>query len=147
MKQTIISLLMLFLPVIAHAESVEIDDIYYNLITKAKQAEVTENPNKYKGNVVIPSSVVYNDVTYSVTSIGYNAFSDCYVLKSVTIPNSVTTIGECAFSWCNYLTSITIPNSVTSIGDFAFKDCSRLTSVTIPNSVTCIGDYAFYNCI
>ena len=75
-----------------------------------------------------------------------DAFSGCYRLTSVTIPNSVASIGEAAFFECRGLTSVTIPNSVTSIGDRAFCRCYRLTSVTIPNSVTSIGDEAFGNC-
>ena len=146
MKQTLLSLLMMLLPLMAHAEAVEIDGIYYNLITKGKVAEVTQNPNKYTGNVVIPSSVVYNDVTYSVTSIGNEAFRKCYDLTSITIPNSVTAIGNSAFGGCVGLTSITIPNSVTSIGQYTFDSCSGLTSITIPNSVTSIGNYAFNGC-
>jgi hypothetical protein len=51
---------------------------------------------------------------------------------SYLIPNSVTSIGDNAFSECYSLTSVTIPNSVTSIGtrfvNYAFADCSRLTS-------------------
>jgi hypothetical protein len=54
----------------------------------------------YSGNVVIPSSVKYDGKTYSVTSIGIGAFSDCSGLTSVTIPNSVTSIGESAFYGC-----------------------------------------------
>ena len=123
MKQTIISLLMLLLPLMAHAEAVEIDGIYYNLINKVKQAEVTTNPNGYKGNIVIPSSIVYNDVIYSVTSIGGGAFQYCRDLTSVTIPNSVTSIGGGAFYSCSGLTSVTIPSSVTSIGRSAFRNC------------------------
>ena len=130
----------------AFAEAVEIDGIYYNLVTKIKQAEVTKNPNKYTGTVNIPETVSYNDVTYSVTSIGNTAFYSCFGLTSVTIPNSVTSIGGGAFSSCSGLTSVTIPNSVTSIGGSAFYGCSGLTSVTIPNSVTSIVDYAFYSC-
>ncbi len=84
--------------------------------------------------------------TYSVTSIGDNAFYDCSSLYSVTIPNSVTSIGSNAFRDCSSLTSVTIPNSVTSIGEDAFEDCSSLTSITIPNSVTSIEEGVFHGC-
>ena len=82
----------------------------------------------------------------SVTSIGWNAFENCYNLKSIEIPNSVTSIGGSAFSYCSGLTSIEIPNSVTSIGWNTFYYCSGLTSVTIGNGVTSIGEGAFRDC-
>ena len=74
------------------------------------------------------------------------AFSSCYSLQSITIPNSVTNIGDYAFGSCKSLQSVTIPNSVTSIGDEAFSWCKSLQSVTIQNSVTSIGDGAFSGC-
>ena len=124
--------------------------LYYN-ITSDNTVEVTyysstTDNNYVSGDVVIPSSVTNNGTTYSVTSIGDAAFSDCSGLTSVTIPNSVTSIGERAFASCSGLISVTIPNSVTSIGDYAFYLCRGLTSVTIPNSVTSIADYAFEGC-
>ena len=137
---------MMLLPLMANAETVEIDGIYYNLINKGNAAEVTENPNKYTGNVVIPSSVVYNDVTYSVTYIGDGAFSYCSGLTSITIPNSVKSVGNYAFQDCSGLISITIPNSVTSVGSYTFQDCSGLTSIIIPNSVTSMGGGTFQGC-
>ena len=82
----------------------------------------------------------------SVKSIGDKAFSGCYSLQSVTIPNSVKSIGDEAFRLCESLQSVTIPNSVTSIGDEAFSGCESLQSITIPNSVTKIGDEAFSSC-
>ena len=127
--------------------STKIGDLYYNLDATNQTAEVTsQNSGKYSGNIIIPSSVTYNSVSYSVTSIGNEAFWYCDGLTSVTIPNSVTSIRESAFDGCSGLTSVTIPNSVTSIEYGAFYGCSGLTSVTIGNSVTSIGDYAFNGC-
>ena len=126
--------------------STKIGDLYYNLDATNKTAEVTSNRDQYAGAIIIPSSVTYNSVTYSVTSIGDYAFQDCSSLTSVTIPNSVTSIGNYAFAGCSGLTSIAIPNSVTSIGGLAFYFCTGLTSIAIPNSVTSIGNSAFYYC-
>jgi hypothetical protein len=82
----------------------------------------------------------------SVTSIGDEAFKICLDLTSITIGNGVTSIGEKAFYFCNSLTSITIPDGVTSIGEGAFQTCTNLTSITIPDGVTSIGRNAFWNC-
>ena len=146
----------MFLPMAARAFTGEavVDGINYYIVTKAKTAEVRAFPYsleisdipKYKGNIVIPESIVYEGFECSVTSIGNSAFSSCNELNSVVIPNSVTAIGNNAFNHCSSLFSLTIPNSVSSIGAFAFFSCSGLTSITIGESVISIDEDAFENC-
>ncbi|MBO5134332.1 MAG: leucine-rich repeat domain-containing protein [Bacteroidaceae bacterium] len=85
-------------------------------------------------NAFARSGVVSVVITVGVTSIGDNAFRDCYGLTSVFIPESVTSIGDDAFRGCINLTSITIPESVKNIGSYAFEGCSNLRKVKIHES-------------
>ena len=146
MKKLFTLLFTLLSTTVLSAYDFEVDGIYYDSWYNDNEVSVTykswNNPT-YSGSVLIPSTVTYNDITYSVTWIGGEAFEGCTGLTSITIPNSVTEIGGSAFEGCSSLTSITIPNSVTGIGYDAFKGCSSLTSITIPSSVKEIGSSAF----
>ena len=88
------------------------------------------------GALLIPDTVTYGGITYTVTAIGHIAFANCNELTSVTIPNTITSIGSGAFENCSGLTSISIPNSVTNIGDMAFSHCSSLTSILVASGNT-----------
>ena len=93
-----------WLPSLAH--DFEVDGGFYNKISDNTVAVTYKGDtwdnysNEYIGNVVIPTSVKYNGVTYSVTSIGERAFRDCDSLTSIQIPNSVTSIVDDAFLDC-----------------------------------------------
>ena len=129
-------LLALLLPATATAYDFKIDGIYYNIIND-NEVQVTfdwEAGCSYTGAVNIPPTVTYNGTTYSVTAIGFYAFSgseEDSPLTEITIPNSVTSIGEGAFENCARLTSITIPSSVSYIGDWAFYGCGGLTRIIV----------------
>ena len=63
---------------------------------------------------------------------------------SLTVPEilngiPVTAIGDKAFSQCYYLTDVTLPEGITHIGDFAFEDCTDIETLTIPGTVTSMG--------
>ena len=111
------AVLMLIATFPALAYDFKVGDIYYNVKDEtAKTVEVTYGDNKYSGTITISPSVTYNGITYSVTYIGWAAFSECYGLTSITIPNSVTSIGEWAFSDCDGLKTNIIQNPDVVIG-------------------------------
>ena len=129
MKQLLsctLMLLALMFPATATAHEFEVDGIFYNYIFD-NEIEVTyqgteywNNGDRYTGTVDIPSTVIYNGTTYTVSAIGDNAFYGCSGVTSVTIPNTIIYIGYYAFEGCYNLTDLTIPNSVININEGAF---------------------------
>ena len=98
MKKQLLLYVMMMLPMVASADAVEIDGIYYSLNSEENTAKVTKNTSGYyTGSVVIPDKVTYEITEYDVTSIGSSAFDGCSSLTSIDIPNSVTSIGNSAF--------------------------------------------------
>ena len=136
----------IFLSTSLFAYDVEKDGIYYNVVRKAKIAEVTNGEKKYSGEIKIPSTIIINDEEMTVSKIGAGAFDGCSSLTSVVIPATVTIIDNRAFMSCTSLSSIAIPNSVESIGEAAFYGCSSLSSIVIPNSVKNIARLTFEDC-
>lgn len=124
-----------------------INGVYYYLDDDALTAEVTFPRDTYSGNVIIYSTVTYDGKTYTVKSIGDNAFSGFPGVTSVSIPSTVETIGRWAFQGCSGITSFDL-KSVKVIGDMAFCNCSGLTTLTIfyDNNLTTIGAEAFRGC-
>ena len=140
-KSFLLLMVALLTTIATHAYDFQSGDLYYN-ITSDTTVEVTYqeywSASNYQGLTAasIPETVSYNGSTYSVTSIGNDAFEGCSSLTSIILPNSVTSIGDYAFLDCSSLTSITIPNSVTSIGNYAFSSCSSLTSIVVESGNT-----------
>jgi len=110
----------------------EVDGIYYRDLNGDK-AELIANEavmNNYKGDVVIPETVVYEGTTYEIVVIDGSAFNNCVELSSVVIGDRVTIIEDQAFTGCIGLTSVTIGSGVRGIGSKAFNYCSALQTVT-----------------
>ena len=81
-----------------------------------------------------------------VTSIGSNAFNECYSMISVKIPSGVVSIGESAFAYCYALSYCDVPSTVKSIGPSAFYECHNISTMNIPEGVTTIEEGTFMYC-
>ena len=159
MKKLSLLFLVLFISTgLLLSNGVQIGDLYYLLDETNHTAQVTYSVNNllyidqnYNGltSANIPETVEYEDVTYTVTSIGNLAFACHSTITSISIPETVTEIGTQAFD--NYeetgvLSSITMGSNVTSIGEWAFRNNIHLTSITIPTALTSITTQAFVDC-
>lgn len=119
------------------AEKVQIGDLYYNINPSTHLADVTWQfsypSDNYSGltTAIIPPTITYDSVDYTVTRIGEGAFHHCSTLKTISIPSSVTFIYSGAFDSCSGLTNITIPSSVTDMGEWVFVNCSSLVSIVV----------------
>jgi len=127
---------------------------------------------KPEGNVIIPQTVTYGGVTYTVTDIGNCALKGCTGVTGISIPSTITSIGNYAFYNCK-LTSLVIPSSMTEINQYAFSQCgddngmtvniagnattgtrietmaflnSKVSELTLGEGVTFVGDKAFWSC-
>ena len=120
---------------VANAQGVT---IYYNWTNNQTELTVTFKgssyssfSNEYSGDIIIPSSVTYNENTYPVTGINSSAFRDCTSLQSINFPSSLVSIGSYAFAGCSGLQSApAIPLGCT-LGNQIFKNCTGLTVVSL----------------
>ena len=158
MERKIVFILIALFTLSVSAEVVEIDGICYNLISKGNIAEVTGNPNHYyTGDIVIPETVTYNEVNYTVTTIKEKAFANCS-LNSIVIPSSITKICSEAFSygsvssvkikdlaaWCNInFESYFYTNPLTNASHLFLND-EEIHDLVIPDGVKTITKNAFY---
>ena len=145
---------MLLMPVLADAETVEIDGLYYNLMDKGNAAEVIKAPKGYAGEISIPETVTYEGKQYSVTSIGDMAFDKSNNLLAIHIPASIKRIGTNAFANCENLEKVFITNLTSwcniTFGELPFYyphklilNDTEITQLEIPNGITFVSDYSF----
>ena len=74
-----------------------------------------------------------------LTEIGKNAFSDCYSLKSINLPEGLAAMGMYAFQNNISLKEIVLPSTLSNIGNYAFKNCVALEKVNVPVLVSATG--------
>ena len=122
-----------------------------------------------QGDMIIPSEVMYNGKSYSVTIIVEGAFSGCSKLTSITLPPSLTFVSDNAFYGCNTLNAVYISdleaffkiryeidfdrgtpgsNNPLYYAGHLFLNGKEIKDLEIPNNITgingfaCVGWYA-----
>ena len=103
-------------------------------------------------DLVIPQEIEYNNMTFTINTIGERVFKGCNQLKTVTLPYTVTKIlGSSytdrggSFSHCSNLEKV-ILSGIEYIEDYAFYGCTKLNCVDFGNRLKRINRGAFYGC-
>ena len=117
-----------------------IDGLYYDLDTSNRTATVTYevdgtgNYASLPADVVIPESVEYNGVTFTVTKIADKAFANCTSMESICVPGTVTQVGDYR------------KESSTTPSTLPFYGCSSLKKVRIEDGEQpiALGSYCRY---
>ena len=83
-----------------------------------------------------------------VKTIGWQTFSGCTSLETITVPDTVVSFDFYAFKNCTALTDVVIgeDSGLTGVYEGAFYGCTSLKNIALPTTVTEISDYVFYNC-
>lgn len=95
------------------------------------------------------SEITSVELPEGITSIGNNAFTDCYQLFAVNGETSaIESIGDYAFYGCKKLEWLYLSESAAlgSIGAYAFGNCGSWFELIVPAAVTFIGEGAFSGC-
>ena len=132
-----------------------VDEIHYTVTSETDRTVEVTLHSTFSGPAIIPETVTYDNIVYTVTAITSVAFASTEI-TSVSIPATVTSIGEYAFLNCSSLTSVTInSNALVSAnhsphisGHGGFLDIfgSQVEEYVIGPSVVTVGQWTFYEC-
>lgn len=114
---------------IAQGEDFTVGNLKYQISWDKTSVSVSKADNvSLSGELVIPEMVHYEDVTYTVTSIGYSGFSYTDI-SSVKLPKTITDINSYSFYHCTKLETINLPTHIQYIGYGSLSGCSSLKHI------------------
>lgn len=94
-----------------------------------------------KGELMIPSVVDYEGVSYAVTEIEDNAFANSVEIKTVIIPESITVIGKNVFDGCENLEQIIFLNKkAPSMDKDSFQNVPSDVVIKVPENASGYSD-------
>lgn len=158
-KMKSIKLFIVLLALLGYVSSVNaakftVDNITYETLADEVTVKVSGFSFSLK-DVVIPSTVTYKNVEYSVVEIGKSALwgakfanNTWYYssMRTLTISEGVKTISASGIGYNQSLKEVYLPQSLVYIGEKAFYECSQIETIVIPDNVNYLGAFAFQYC-
>ena len=93
-----------------------------------------------ENELIIPSTITIDKVTYDVDSIAISKFTNKDKVKKLVIHDAaegmegIKTIDANSFSGCTNLATVFLPSSLEKIGEKAFDACSNIANLNIQHS-------------
>ena len=98
-------------------------------------------------DLVIPSTVRYNDVTYAVVAL-YNTQYNQNKVRTLTLPRTLRHINDNGLSDYRAITDIEIPANVERMGNYIVYNCPQLQRIKVnaevPPTLGSLGDDSYY---
>lgn len=109
-----------------------IDNMGYYLDQDHKVAACTglEAENADVTDLVIPSTVRYNGVTYAVVALYDNRYNQNKV-RTLTLPRTLRHINDWGLSDYRAITDLEIPANVERMGNYIVEDCPQLQRIKV----------------
>lgn len=122
-------------------DTVTVDGLSYEINITERYAKILGPKEGFDGNAIIPASINYNNESYPVEVIGYEAFYG-QTLYDVDIPSHVRRVGIRSFMGAKVDSEIKLPDSLKYIPEEAFGDL-KVPKLILGKYVECIGENAF----
>lgn len=126
-----------------------IDNMGYYLDQEHKVAACTglQTENADVTDLVIPSTVRYNGVTYAVVALYDNRYNQNKV-RTLTLPRTLRHINDGGLSDYRAITDLEIPANVERMGDYIVNDCPQLQRIKVnaevPPTLGSLGVDSYY---
>ena len=126
-----------------------IDNMGYYLDQEHKVAACTglQTENADVTDLVIPSTVRYNGVTYAVVALYDNRYNQNKV-RTLTLPRTLRHINDGGLSDYRAITDLEIPANVERMGDYIVNDCQQLQRIKVnaevPPTLGSLGVDSYY---
>lgn len=126
-----------------------IDNMGYYLDQDHKVAACTglQTENADVTDLVIPSTVRYNGVTYAVVALYDNRYNQNKV-RTLTLPRTLRHINDNGLSDYRAITNLEIPANVERMGDYIVYNCPQLQRIKVnaevPPTLGSLGDDSYY---